>query len=800
MIFRLLNVLIFTILSVLRLSVGIKLPSFSFKSKRRVDTVVDLRSDTITKPTPEMRTAMFEAEVGDDVFGEDPTVNTLEDRALKLFQKESALFLPTGTMANLVAIMSWCSSRGSEMILGDKSHIFLYEQGGASSIAGVTPRIIKNNDDGTFDIDTLEASIRPKNIHFPTTELICIENTHNACGGRVLPQDFLESLGSVSKRHSIPIHLDGARIWNAATASGNKVHEIAGHVDSVSVCLSKGLGAPAGSILLGPKEFIDKARRARKVLGGGMRQSGILAAAGLVALNDFSLGILKDDHKRALTLAMAINEMPFFSVDIAAVETNILMVKLTGTDPGTGESTAASVTSDSTYVASMLKEQGLLVLPFGQKLIRLVIHRNICNEDITRAIQILQDFSNTFSEVKTEEVPTVLLPAVPAPPALKAELNAVEPEAKTRINDNANSVDSNSSSVDDKSPVEISSEVINTCVSPLNERITADQITDQVPIEAQVIPAVPSPSPLPSITDRDEFEEVKIFGMSVSDRGFRVILKAVVTDRYLAILVTPNDPMSDGMDRDRPETAEAVTLLQLLQGIDVESHLPRDALFIKFNEPIGSKYQISLNKVIIDNLTDNNFFSARLCCCSKKAKETESTSTTAALVNVPIQHHEMSIPLDSISEVASNNNTASTEFDNLAASPSSSADLINTISPVASDVPTLECSPTSTSSSPASVLDITTDDTASTTGSTTSTSTSNIITNKSIEVKNAFEVLALAIRHNSIIEVRSNLLQDDHTSYDANELRTYFPSMVEVGKKPHSEVSEYASSPPLIPN
>jgi threonine aldolase len=233
---------------------------------------VDLRSDTVTRPSLAMRTAMFEAEVGDDVFGDDPTVQILEDKVSKMFEKEAALFFPTGTMSNLAATMSWCSSRGSEVILGDKSHIFLFEQGGSAQIAGVSSRTLPNNPDGTIDIDQIEEAIRRPNIHFPMTELISIENTHNFCGGRVLPNGYVNSLSALAKQKGIPLHLDGARIWNAATATDTPLAELVRGVDSASVCLSKGLGAPVGSLLIGPTSLIKKARRIRKVLGGGMRQ------------------------------------------------------------------------------------------------------------------------------------------------------------------------------------------------------------------------------------------------------------------------------------------------------------------------------------------------------------------------------------------------------------------------------------------------------------------------------------------------------------------------------------------------
>jgi threonine aldolase len=215
---------------------------------------------------------MFEAEVGDDVFGDDPTVHLLESKVAEMFGKEKALFFPTGTMSNLAAALSWCGSRGSEMILGDKSHMFLFEQGGIAQFGGINARTLFNNPDGTIDVDLVDRAIRKPNIHFPMTELMSIENTHNYCGGRILPKGYLEMLTSLVRERDIPVHLDGARIWNAATATDTPLHELVKGVDSASVCLSKGLGAPAGSLLIGPATFIAKARRTRKALGGGMRQ------------------------------------------------------------------------------------------------------------------------------------------------------------------------------------------------------------------------------------------------------------------------------------------------------------------------------------------------------------------------------------------------------------------------------------------------------------------------------------------------------------------------------------------------
>lgn len=290
--------------------------------------MIDLHSDTVTKPTREMREAIMVAEVGDDVSQEDPTVRRLEDRVAAMFGKETALFFPSGTMSNLTAAMVWCYDRGSEMIVGDKSHMFLYEQGGAAQLGGISTRIVPNLHDGTMDIDTLEEAIRDNDIHEPKTRLICIENIHNACGGSVLPIYFLEALRDLAIRRDLPIHMDGARIWNALTASDQKPHEIGQYVDSLSVCLSKGLGCPVGSLLVGSHEFIEKARRIRKGLGGGMRQVGILAGAGLVGLDDFEWGILERDHVKCQRIARAILDMSALRLMRPIVQTNILFIEI----------------------------------------------------------------------------------------------------------------------------------------------------------------------------------------------------------------------------------------------------------------------------------------------------------------------------------------------------------------------------------------------------------------------------------------------------------------------------------------
>merc|ERR1712106_820713 len=268
--------------------------------------VVDLRSDTVTQPSKEMREAMASAEVGDDVFRDDPTVLELEKRVANLAGKEAALYVPSGTMGNLICVLAHCWERGAEILIGDRSHIHIYEQGGVAQLGGVHPRTLKNLEDGTFSIEELEAKVREDDQHLPITTMVAIENTHNKCGGRALPLEWLEQLGKSCKRLGLPLHCDGARLFNAAASQGKEIGDLLKHVDSASLCLSKGLGCPIGSVIVGTKELMQKAIRVRKVLGGGMRQIGILAAAGLYAL-DHQVDKLADDHKHAQNIATIIN-------------------------------------------------------------------------------------------------------------------------------------------------------------------------------------------------------------------------------------------------------------------------------------------------------------------------------------------------------------------------------------------------------------------------------------------------------------------------------------------------------------
>ncbi|MCG6894669.1 MAG: low-specificity L-threonine aldolase [Desulfobacteraceae bacterium] len=334
--------------------------------------IVDLRSDTLTQPTEAMRRAMAEAEVGDDVFGEDPTVRRLEEMAADRTGKEAALFVSSGTMANLVSELTHCR-RGDEMILGDQAHIFYYEQGGSAAVGGIHPRILPNLPDGRLDPDAIEAAVRPDDVHFPITRLIVLENTHNRCGGAPLDAAYMGDVGKVAQKHGLKIHVDGARIFNAAIALGVEAKQLLTDADSVSFCLSKGLCAPVGSLVCGSKDFIDGARRNRKLLGGGMRQAGVLAAAGIVALTEM-VDRLVEDHANARKLAEGLAGMAELRIDPLGVRTNILYFEL-------------DIPSlDAPAFTQRLAGEGVRMLPTGPRQIRAVAHHPLTSADMDAAL------------------------------------------------------------------------------------------------------------------------------------------------------------------------------------------------------------------------------------------------------------------------------------------------------------------------------------------------------------------------------------------------------------------------------
>ncbi|MDP6102033.1 MAG: low-specificity L-threonine aldolase [Dehalococcoidia bacterium] len=334
---------------------------------------IDMRSDTVTHPTSAMRQAMAGAELGDDGWGDDPTVNCLQEVVAHMLGKEAAVFVPSGTMGNLASVLSHCQ-RGDEIIVGDQSHVYLYEYGSVSALGGVGYRQLPNAEDGTMDPEMLEAAIRPSSPRFPRTALVCLENTHNRCSGAVLTQEYMETVVSIAHRWDAAVHLDGARMFNAAVYLGVSPRELVRSVDSVTFCFSKGLCCPVGSIICGSEEFVQGARRVRNSLGGGMRQVGVLAAAALVALEEL-VDRLAEDHQNARRLAEGLSHIPGIVLDPTRIQTNIVIFDVADGDaPG---------------FLRRVEERGVLGQhPFGAK-VRMVTHYGIEEADIDEALDVV---------------------------------------------------------------------------------------------------------------------------------------------------------------------------------------------------------------------------------------------------------------------------------------------------------------------------------------------------------------------------------------------------------------------------
>ncbi|BEE05182.1 low-specificity L-threonine aldolase [Aeromonas veronii] len=332
---------------------------------------IDLRSDTVTQPTDAMRQAMLHAAVGDDVYGEDPGVNALEAFGAMLLGKQAALFVPSGTMSNLLAVMSHCQ-RGEGAILGNAAHIYRYEAQGSAVLGTVALQPLPMQRDGTLAFDDIKAALAPDDAHFVQTRLICLENTHN---GKVLPLSYLQEMGAFVAERGLKLHLDGARLFNAAVASETPVEVIAAPFDSISICLSKGLGAPVGSLLVGSHDFIARARRLRKMLGGGMRQAGILAQAGLFALEQH-VTRLADDHRRAKRLAEGLAALPGIELDLSLVQSNMVFLRLRE--------------GESAPLLAFMKERGILFSGYGE--LRLVTHLQINDDDIEEVIDAFTEY------------------------------------------------------------------------------------------------------------------------------------------------------------------------------------------------------------------------------------------------------------------------------------------------------------------------------------------------------------------------------------------------------------------------
>lgn len=341
--------------------------------------LIDLRSDTVTLPTPAMREAMYRAEVGDDVYGEDPTINRLQELAAEMLGKEAALFVPTGTMGNVAAVMAH-AGRGESILVGDQSHIYRFEVGGASTLGGSPMVVIPTNPDGLLNPQLVQINISDgSDEHTAPSILLCIENTHNYCGGTVLSVEQVETLTGLAHSQGLQVHMDGARVFNAATALGIPVSVLVKTVDSVMFCLSKGLSAPVGSMVVGSKEFIRRVHRMRKVLGGGMRQAGVLAAAGIIALEQM-VERLAEDHENCKHLARGLADFPQIDVDVERVTTNILIFSVRNAEQ------QPLTEAETMHFLERAKEYGVLMGHIGQGKIRAVTHYGIDADDITNAL------------------------------------------------------------------------------------------------------------------------------------------------------------------------------------------------------------------------------------------------------------------------------------------------------------------------------------------------------------------------------------------------------------------------------
>jgi len=342
---------------------------------------IDLRSDTVTKPTPEMREAMAEAEVGDDVYGDDPTVNHLEELAAEMLGKEAALFVPSGTMGNLIALLVHCQ-RGDEVIVGAQSHIYLNEAGGMSALGGIQPCPVQNQPDGTLAWDDIVASIRTEDVHHPITRLICLENTQNVCGGVPLTPDYTHEVGKLAHNNGLILHIDGARIFNAAVAQNVSVKDLVEPADSVMFCLSKGLASPIGSMVVGTRKFITRARHLRKMLGGGMRQVGVIASAGIISLEQMTKR-LGEDHARAKKMADGLRQVQGLDVDAASPHTNMIYLNF-----------SEAVKIHPYQIGERMKERGVLIDADNTRRLRLVTHYLIDDSAVEKAVSA---FSETLS-------------------------------------------------------------------------------------------------------------------------------------------------------------------------------------------------------------------------------------------------------------------------------------------------------------------------------------------------------------------------------------------------------------------
>jgi threonine aldolase len=353
------------------------------EEEQKARNVSDFRSDTVTVPSKDMYAAMMSAPVGDDVYGEDPTTSELEATMAAMLGKEAGLFCASGTMSNLLAILTHCELRGSEALVGSLAHINILEQGGAATIGGVHLRSLPNKTDGTFSLDDFDANVRDaSNIHYAQTRVVCVENTHNVCGGRILPLEWLADLRARATRAGVAVHMDGARVCNAAVALGVPLTSVAADVDTVSVCVSKGLGAPVGAVLCGSADFIRRAHRTRKAIGGGMRQAGVIAAGALYALRH-NVERMAEDHARARTIGEAVATIPGLTIDMASVETNLVFFALS-------DALFAAGARASDVMRALEQDHGVRVIAMTPRNVRAATHLNVNDDDVAKLIAALK--------------------------------------------------------------------------------------------------------------------------------------------------------------------------------------------------------------------------------------------------------------------------------------------------------------------------------------------------------------------------------------------------------------------------
>lgn len=344
---------------------------------------IDLRSDTVTWPTPKMRDAMANAVVGDDVFGDDPTVIQLEKETAQLLGKDAALLVSSGTQGNLVSVLAHCEQRGSEIIVGDKAHTFVYEAGGISVLGGVHPRTVPVHDDGTMTLDDIRKAIRPDNYHFPVTRLICLENTQGTVGGVPISKVYTDEVAAIAHEHNLKLHIDGARIFNAAAALNASAKDLIEHADTMTFCLSKGLCAPVGSVIVGSEEFIAKARRVRKMLGSGMRQAGILAAAGLIAIHEMA-NRLHEDHANACLLGELLGNVP--GIQVKSIHTNFVFFDLM----------PDAKLNPQKFMQKLASDYDIILVPYPghQQTFRAVLHYWITEERVHLVAKAIKSLLN----------------------------------------------------------------------------------------------------------------------------------------------------------------------------------------------------------------------------------------------------------------------------------------------------------------------------------------------------------------------------------------------------------------------